>query len=376
MRFFSKIGYKNYLKFIWVILALILFGLSQFPSLIEQVYSPYFFHFISIGLRFITQKIPVAIGEWVFVILIIILIIKSVEHLYKNKYILKQSRFWRNTLFGALLVLVKLYVVFELIWGFNYQKPNPSTRFHLSVPNGYTQAQMDQLSLELIQELNQTRAKLTDSLLTEVPKKDIFDAAVKEYDQIVQQYPFLKYEIPCVKFAQFPLWGDYLGYLAFYQPITGEAIVRPDLPLLTLPFTITHEIAHQIGYASETEANFIAYVIGAETKDSLFHYSMLLQLFSYAQMAELQLLAEKNDFKHWEQVVKRNKHLLAPNVLEDRRKIKAFFMERSGRLIPASVSIYDQFLQLNKQVKGIQSYNDVLLWALAYRAQHTRLLNK
>ena len=67
--------------------------------------------------------------------------------------------------------------------------------------------------------------------------------------------------------------------------------------------------------------------------------------------------------------VERNKKLLSPLVLSDRKKIKIFFLERRGLLIPASTSMYNQFLQWNKQAKGIQSYDDVLLWALAYRAK-------
>ena len=100
---------------------------------------------------------------------------------------------------------------------------------------------------------------------------------------------------------------------------------------------------------------------------------MLLQLFSYTQMEHLNFIAARGDFKEWEAIVKRNKALLSPSVIRDRLKIKAFFMERSGLLIPASTTLYDQFLQLNKQTKGIESYNDVVLWALAYRKKHPHL---
>ena len=101
---------------------------------------------------------------------------------------------------------------------------------------------------------------------------------IKHYGTISQPYPFLSYSHPNVKWAQLPKLGDYVGYLAFYHPLTGEAIIRNDLPILTLPFTISHEIAHQLGYASETEANFIAFVLASESSDPLFKYSMALQL--------------------------------------------------------------------------------------------------
>jgi hypothetical protein len=63
-------------------------------------------------------------------------------------------------------------------------------------------------------------------------------------------------------------------------------------------------------------------------------------------------------------------------VLSDRLQIRAFFAQRSGLLIPASTTLYDQFLQWNKQSKGIESYNQVVLWALAYRKKHPDLTNE
>ena len=57
--------------------------------------------------------------------------------------------------------------------------------------------------------------------------------------------------------------------------------------MMTQPYTIAHEMAHQLGYASETEANFIAFVVATETDDPMLKYSMLLQMFTYAQDAQL-----------------------------------------------------------------------------------------
>ena len=62
----------------------------------------------------------------------------------------------------------------------------------------------------------------------------------------------------------------------------------------------------------------------------------------------------------------RNKLLLDVKVRGDRKKIKDFFIQRQHLLIPASTPLYDQFLQWNKQAKGIKSYDEVLLWVLAY----------
>jgi hypothetical protein len=370
-----KIGLFYYLKFSWYVGALLIFLASFFPSFIRQYYSQAFFKYMAAGLRFFSGLLPFALGEWVFVIIVIILLFNTLQYLFQVKTTYKAKEFWITAGKKTTLTLAKLYVVFQLIWGLNYHQDNPAESFNLTVPTVYTAAEMDTLSLELIQELNTERQKMPEKAIINFNKKDIFDAAVREFKQNAQKHPFLQYNYPCLKFSNIPILGDYLGYLAFYQPITGEAIIRGDLPILTLPFTTCHEIAHQLGYASETEANFIAFVIGSESKDPLFKYSMLLQLFSYAQLEHLNILAANGNFKQWEAVVKRNKELLSPAVLQDRLKIKAFFAQRSGLLIPASATLYDQFLLWNKQSKGIESYNQVVLWALAYKKKHPQLTN-
>ena len=366
----SKIGLIRYLKYSWYLIALVIFAFSFSPDVINLVYTRGFFKYLSEGLRFVSGKFETAIGEFVLFMIINALIINTIQYFVKNKCEYKNSSFWKNTLQRFALILIKLYVVFELIWGLNYLKTSPAVAFNLTVPQSYSKAEVDILSLELIKELNQTRQILSDSAITILQTNAIFEANILAYQKIALKYPFLNYSSPSIKTAQFTKLGDYLGYLAFYQPITGEAIVRGDLPILTLPFTVSHEIAHQLGYASETEANFIAFVIGSESDQPLFRYSMLLQLFSYVQIAHLDLLASKGDFKQWKEIIERNKQLLSPKVIDDRKKIKVFFAARSALLIPASVTLYDQFLQLNKQAKGIDSYNDVILWALAYRKKH------
>jgi len=297
------------------------------------------------------------------------LIINIIISLYKLKNKINAENFRTYLLhFGKYfaLRLVQLYVVFMLIWGLNYQKSSPAKSFDLKLDTSYSIVQLDSLSLDLMEELNQTRQILSDSLIHKMEVDQVFRNSILDYSHVENRFPQLHLDKPVLKEAAFPSWGDYLGYLAFYQPITGEAILRTDLPLLTLPYTSCHELAHQMGYASEAEANFIAFVVATESGDALLRYSMLLQMFTYCQTEHLGLIAKKGNFEKWKTIVNRNKALLDPKVIADRKKIKDFFIQRQQLLIPASTSLYDQFLQWNKQAKGIKSYDEVLLWVLAY----------
>ena len=358
-----------FFKAIWLLMALAILVFSFFPQAVAFYFSFGLFQYMGLGLRSISGAIKRPIGEYVYLILIIILIINVIQSIYKLKNKINAENFKIYLLlFGKhiILKLVQLYVVFMLLWGLNYQKSSPAQSFDLHLNTSYTEVQLDSLSLDLMKELNKTRQILSDSEIQNREVGQVFSRSILDYEQLKSKFPQFHLDKPVLKAAAFPRWGDYVGYLAFYQPITGEAIVRTDVPRLTLPYTSCHELAHQIGYASEAEANFIAFVVANESSDALLRYSMLLQIFTYCQSEHLGLIAKTGNFEKWKKIVNRNKDMLDPKVIADRKKIKDFFIQRQHLLLPASTSLYDQFLQWNKQSKGIKSYDEVLLWVLAY----------
>ena len=356
----------------WLLAALAILVFSFFPESVATQFSFGLFQYIGLGLRTLSAGFKFPIGEYVYLILIIVLIINIILSLYKlkNKINTKTYKTYFLSLAKHLsLKILQFYVVFMLIWGLNYQQSSPAKSFDLQLDTTYTEVQLDSLSLELMVELNKTRQILSDSIIQNRKVGQVFSSSILEFGQIKAKYPQLRLDKAVLKEAAFPTWGDYLGYLAFYQPITGEAIIRTDLPILTLPYTSCHELAHQIGYASEAQANFIAFVVANESSDALLRYSMLLQIFSYCQSEHLGLIAKTGNFEKWKTIVNRNKAMLNPKVIGDRKKIKDFFIQRQHLLLPASTSLYDQFLQWNKQMKGIKSYDEVLLWVIAYKKQ-------
>jgi len=364
---FTKLHLKLTWNYILYSFGFFVFGISQSNYLIVNYYFPYFYKPIVFCIRYITGKIPWAMGEWVYVFFCISIVINIVKCFNQLEHPIFSINYWVQIVIRFFNGLVIFYILFQLLWGLNYQKNNPAKDFSLQLTQQYTIAQMDSLSLVLIQNLNETRAHLKDDYIKRLSFGLIKELCQTQYELIAIQHPFLKYQAPSIKKAIFPSWGNFVGYTAFYQPFTGEAIVRGDVPSLTLPFTICHEIGHQLGYASETEANFIAYVVACESNNALIQYSMQLQMFSYAQHAHLQLIANQGDTLLFKKIIERNKQLLSSQVLADRKMIRDFFTSKETEQIPGSAQFYNQFLIWNKQSKGLDSYNDVLLWALSYK---------
>ncbi len=362
---------KFILPIVWVMLFAICILAPNYPNLIANYYNQGLFKYWTIGLRWVFGSIPFAIGELIYYSFIILLIINIIRYFISIKSFNQITRNIGIKLLKVIWLGIRLFVVFQLIWGFNYMQPEPTNAFNIKVqtPKNAQIAldQMNVLTNELIQELNQTRQELPSYKALE-PNFDQNLAKVQHaYGSISKAYPKLQLQNQSVKKAIFPTLGDYIGFLAFYQPITAEAIVRSDLPMVTQPYTIAHEMAHQLGYASETEANFIAFVVATEADDPMLKYSMLLQMFTYAQDAQLLLLAGSKGFDAWKAQIAKNKAMLSPAVLKDRAEIKAFFAARADKQIQASNQLYDQFLKWNQQAAGLDSYADVLKWVRAYR---------
>ena len=76
--------------------------------------------------------------------------------------------------------------------------------------------------------------------------------------------------------------GNYSGFTGYYNPFTGESQVNSTVPVFTIPYTACHEVAHQLGYAKEMEANFAGYLAASTSDDNFFRYSVYLDLFRYA----------------------------------------------------------------------------------------------
>jgi len=362
---------KFILPFIWIVLFVVSIFASFAPKLVASYYTLGLYRIGTSVLRLLFGSLPFALGELVYIFLIILLIINilfsidSLKNLNKN---------WQNFKYLSLKIAwfgLRLYVVFMIIWGFNYLQPDLTNNINLTVqtPKDAEVAisEMNALTYELIEELNQTKNELALKKGIEPDFEQVVTNVQQAYEYVAKDNPRFKIQYQSIKKAIFPNLGDYIGFLAFYQPLTGEAIIRSDLPILTQPYTIAHEMAHQLGYASETEANFIAFLVASEANDSYLRYSMLLQIFSYAQDAQLLLLAGNKDFDAWKAQIEKNKALLSPAVLKDRANIKAYFAARADKQIQASSQLYDQFLKWNQQAAGLASYADVLKWVRAYR---------
>jgi len=348
-----------------LVLALVLHILGYFPRAVENWYSTGIYKGISATLRLLTKWVPFSIGDFIYILFIISLVAGLVRSIIR----LSREGWKRGVLVPILLNLFSkvlwIYIVFRFLWGLNYDRLGIEYQLKLSKKT-YETEEVIQLSNRLIDSLNACRLRLPDTILPQPPVDSIFRMAGIGYARAWEDYSFLNYSHRSIKPSLFTSLADWMGFTGYYNPFTGEAQVRTDVPKLVLPFVACHEIAHQLGYASESEANMVGLLAALASGDPFFRYSAYNDLFSYAQREELYLLAMDKDSTRFQQVIQLNRERMDTLVRKDRKEVREFFQQRRHKTSTTLNNLYDQYLRINNQEAGLKSYDEVIGWYIAY----------
>jgi hypothetical protein len=80
-------------------------------------------------------------------------------------------------------------------------------------------------------------------------------------------------------------WADMyssMGITGITIGITGEAAVNPQIPAVSLPFTMCHEMAHRMSITIERDANFAAFLACRANSSPEFQYSAYFMAYIYS----------------------------------------------------------------------------------------------
>ncbi|MET0465607.1 MAG: DUF3810 domain-containing protein [Chitinophagaceae bacterium] len=344
----------------WVLLVLLCISikwLSLYPGLVERYYTYGIYPVIVAIQRFILGWIPFSIGDlfYGFLVLVLIYRISGFIRLAVKKQLNRQ--YFIKALQQGIFFFLFIYVSFNLLWGLNYNRQGIAVQLGLKVQR-YSLADLDTLTQTLKSRLNtyaeQAGPERRDSVRK---KKDLFRESAAIYDGVSTEHPFLAYGPRSLKPSIFSYLGNYLGFQGYYNPFSGEAQVNTTIPPFLEPFVSLHEIAHQLGYGKENEANFVAFLAGRQSRLPLFRYSMYFDLFnySYGEMRRRDTAMAKS--------LRENLH---PVVIADIREQRAFY-QRHRNPVENFVSWgYGNFLKANNQPGGKETYNEVVAWLIAY----------
>ena len=352
----TEIYRKSWRKLlVTIIIAGVVFLLGLSSNLTVSLYSNTLYPVISVALRTISSIFPFPIGD-VLYLLLIVYIIRSIYVFSKNLFKKKLNKTHRLLVpIQVLNFTLILYIAFKLLWGLNYSRPSVSSSLGFSNKK-YNDKELVFLAELLINKINHLEGlKKTLPLINKklYTIKELQAQATKAYFKMSKEQAFFSYRSPVVK----PVLNSWLitkiGLEGYYNPLSGEANVNMRLPQEDLPFVTCHEIAHQIAVAREDEANLIAYLLATNSTDLNFQYSAYYAILRNV-LFEIRLIAPE----HYEALYKS----INPGTIRDYKNGMAFWQKYNNEMFGYMSATLDSFLKINNQVKGVDSYQDIVLW--------------
>ena len=327
--------------------------LSQYPVFIERYYTNGIYPYISKAFRFILGWIPFSFGDIMYALLIIFLLI-SLAKLFRNRF-----RNGLKYLTDALLITNIIYFSFHILWGLNYYR----LPLHqaLKIENDYTTEELISLSQRLINRANELHYELekNDSLPVNFSYSlnKVFDKTLDGYLEVEENFPKLDYPPKSIKNSLFRYPLSVMGFSGYLNPITNESHINGLIPAHRWPLVSCHEEAHQLGFAKENEANFIAVIATTNNKDLYFKYSGYIFALRYCLSEVYMRNPDAADLL---------KAKIRPGILANYKESYDFWSSFSNPLEPILEVFYGHYLKANNQPSGMKSYSYVVALLVNY----------
>ncbi|MGE5943585.1 MAG: DUF3810 domain-containing protein [Flavobacteriales bacterium] len=327
--------------------------LSHYPEFIEQYYSNGFYQFISKLFRYTLGWMPFSFGDLVYGLAIIY----GLRWLFINrKRLRKDTKRWFIDVFSAVSIF---YFAFHVLWGMNYHRL--PLHQNLNMEADYTTEQLIVVTKKLIEKSNALyyEIKKNDTTKIDLPytKSDILELAPLGYEHLKRVFPDLEYHPKSVKKSLFSYPLTYMGFTGYLNPFTNEAQVDGIIPIYLFPTTTSHEIAHQLGYAAENEANFIGCLAAINHDNIYFKYSG----YTFALRFCLNEIYRRDEALFNTLLETVNK-----GILSNFEEVRNFMDAYDNPLEPFFKGFYSNFLKANNQVKGMESYSYVVALLVNY----------
>lgn len=362
----------KYFSLILFPIALLLnFIASKIPNIVERYYSQVINKVIVQVLSKISGIFPFSLYEitiYIIVISVFLFLCSTVFTVFNKKKNLKA--FLKNSILNILSIVSIVYFLFVVLWGINYNRiPLETTLINKYNLENSTSIKSKQHSVKeltklykfLVDKANEARRHtLQDKdgvVKSNTDYKGIINRAQLGYDNILDILPSVSGSYSKAKYVISSNLMCYTGITGIYFPFTGEANVNIAIPDLYIPCTVEHEMAHQRGFASEDEANFIAYITSIKHADIDFNYSGYILALNYTASA-----LSKVDYDAYVEI----SAAISDSVRRDLKNESEFWKKYEGKIDKISNEFNDSYLKANGIVEGTQSYGKMVDLLLTY----------
>ena len=252
-----------------------------------------------------------------------------------------------------------IYMLHMLVFGLNYYAGPLADDLRL---------EMQEYSIKELTEATSYYRDKANELATQIPRDAEGNPDFDEFDTLALlaeggvDARVYDYSFPVFAGCTLPVkqlgWADMyssMGITGVTMGLTGEAAVNPQIPDVTLPFTMCHEMAHRMSIATERDANFAAFLACQANEDLQYQYSAYFMAYRYCDNALLSAgTAEASAAAA--RVVSEASDLLK----QDMQHYSTFFAsKRSETATKVADTANDTYLKASGDKAGIASYGEV-----------------
>lgn len=343
-------GYLTAAIFGAITFVLLKFG-ERFSTLVDMVY-PYVIRTWegmlaqwSSAVSFpIWQLLAVALGALILCSLVLMIVLK-----------------WNPVqwLGWVLAVFSGIYMLHTLMWGLNYYAGPLADDMRLETAS-YT--------LEELTEAAEYYRDKANDLAEKVSRDDSGNVSFEAFDVLAERagegFETLTYKHHYPVFAGSRLPVKELGWADMYSSmgitgvtfgLTGEACVNPQIPDVTLPFTMCHEMAHRMCIATERDANFAAFLACSVHSDVSFQYSAYFMAYRYCYTALASVRTEASTTALQQLIAG-----VSDTLQRDLSTYDTFFNAKQDKAATNFAdSVNDTYLKTSGVASGLKSYGEV-----------------
>ena len=353
------------------ILAAITWALGEFcrthSVLVDMIY-PYFTRLIQTTLADWSSSVSFCLWQ-VLAILLVIIAIASIVLMIIFKWNFFQWLGW--VLAGGTL----LFTLHTGMYGLNNYAGPLADDIRLSVADEtYTVTELSNATEYFRDMANQLALQIprTEDGKPDYPTfQEMAESAGEGYKTLTYDYSFSVFAGSTVPVKELG-WADLytsMGIAGVTMPLTGEAAVNPNIPVVSIPFTMCHEMAHRMCISLERDANLAAFLACRVHNDPVFQYSGYFMAFRYCYNALISVKTSAADNAASNIYSGINESLLAD--LQDYKAFYAANMDDNASDLANSVN--DTYIKVSGDESGTASYSEVCDLLVSWHLQEIYL---
>ena len=331
----------------WVLLQ---FG-EKFTNLVDMVY-PYVIRNVQNYLAQWTSVVEYPVWQVLAVVLAVVILASLVLVVILKRNLIQ----WAG---WVIAVFAFLFMLHTLLWGLSYHTGDLSDDLRLEI-SSYNLEELTEATeyyrdkaIELCEQVNRNPQGNVDF----ADFKTLANSAGKGFEVLTYEHHY-----PVFAGSRLPVkelgWADLytsMGITGVTFGITGEAAVNPQIPEVTIPFTMAHEMAHRMCIANERDANFAAFLACSVHPDVEFQYSAYFMAYRYCYSA-----LSKVSHPSAAAAAARVQQGVSRVLQQDMDYYSQFFRSKENKTATKMAdTMNDTYLKTSGDTNGIASYGQV-----------------